>query len=163
VALPLKLADGQQLYLTPGKHNLLQIAIIEKFGPRFAANAIILYLGDAANKFMIYERERLEHLGVPITTHDKLPDIILFHKARKWLYLIEAVTSHGPVSHKRRHELEQLLKECTAKRVYISAFLDFAEFRRHTPHIAWDTEVWIAEIPEHMIHYNGEKFLGPYE
>ena len=104
VALPLKLADGQQLYLTPGKHNKLQIAII-------------LYLGDAANKFMIYERERLE----------------------------------------------QLLKECTAKRVYLSAFLDFAEFRRHTPHIAWETEVWIAEIPEHMIHYNGEKFLGPYE
>jgi len=100
---------------------------------------------------------------VPITTHDKLPDIILFHEARNWLYLIEAVTSHGPVSHKRRHELEQLLKGCIAKRVYLSAFLDFTEFRRHTPHIAWETEVWIAEIPEHMIHYNGEKFLGSYE
>jgi adenine-specific DNA-methyltransferase len=140
VALPLKLADGQKLYLTPGKHNKLQIAIIENFGPRFAANAIILYLGDAANKLVIYERERLEQLGVPITNHDKLPDIILFHEARNWLYLIEAVTSHGPVSHKRR-----------------------VEFRRHIPHIAWETEVWIAAIPEHMIHYNGEKFLRPYE
>ncbi len=163
VALPLKLADGQQLYLTPGKHNKLQIAIIENFGPRFAANATILYLGDAANKFVIYERERLEQLGVPITTHDKLPDIILFHEARNWLYLIEAATSHGPVSHKRRHELELLLKGCTAKGVYISAFLDFAEFRRHTPQIAWETEVWIAAMPGHMIHYNGEKFLGPHE
>jgi len=102
-------------------------------------------------------------LGVPITTHDKLPDIILFHEARNWLYLIEAATSHGPVSHKRRHELELLLKGCTAKGVYISAFLDFAEFRRHTPQIAWETEVWIAAMPGHMIHYNGEKFLGPHE
>lgn len=163
VALPLKLADGKELYLTPGKHNELQIAIIKNFGPRFAAGATILYLGDTANKFVIYEREWLEQLGVPITTHDKLPDIILLHEAKNWLYLIEAVTSHGPVSHKRKHELEKVLSECTAKRVYISAFLDFAEFRRHTPNIAWETEVWIAAMPEHMIHYNGDKFLSPHE
>ena len=159
----MKLADGNQLYLTPGKHNELQIAVIEKFGPRYATDATILYLGDAANKFVIYEREQLEQLGVPITIHDKLPDIILYQEARNWLYLIEAVTSHGPVSHKRRYELEKLLKQCTAQRVYVSAFLNFTEFKRHTPHIAWETEVWIAEIPEHMIHYNGERFLGPHE
>jgi len=163
MTLPLKLADGNQLYLTPGKHNELQIAVIENFGPRYAADATVLYLGDAANKSVIYGRERLEQLGVPITTHDKLPDIILYHKEKNWLYLIEAVTSHGPVSHKRRYELEKLLKQCTAQRVYVSAFLNFAEFRRHTPQIAWETEVWIAEIPEHMIHYNGERFLGPHE
>ena len=152
LALPLKLADGKQIYLTPGKHNKLQIAIIEKFGPRFAADAIILYPGDAANKFVIYEQERLEHLGVPITLHDKLPDIILFHEANNWLYLIEAVISHGPVSHKRKYELEKLLQDCTAKPVFISAFLDLAAFRRHTLHIAWETEDWIAAMPEHMIH-----------
>ncbi len=82
VALPLKLADGKQLYLTPGKHNELQIAIVEKFGPRYASDAIVLYLGDAANKFVIFERERLEQLDVPITMHDKLPDIILYHKEK---------------------------------------------------------------------------------
>jgi len=163
IALPLKLADGKNLYLTPGKHNELQIAIIEKFGPRYAADSIVLYLGDAANKFVIYQRELLEQLGVAITMHDKLPDIILYHEANNWLYLIEAVTSHGPVSHKRRHELEKLLQGCTAKRIYISAFLDLAEFRRHVPHIAWETEVWIAEMPEHIIHYNGERFLEPHE
>jgi type II restriction enzyme len=163
LVLKQRLADGRQLYLTPGKHNELQIAVIEKFGPRFAAGATVLYLGDAANKSEIYERERLEQLGVPITVHDKLPDIILLHEARNWLYLIEAVASHGPVSHKRKHELEKLLKGCTTKQVSISAFLDFREFRRHTPNIAWETEVWIAEMPQHMIHYNGEKFLGPHE
>jgi type II restriction enzyme len=163
IAKALKLTDGQQLYLTPGKHNELQIAIIEKFGPRYAGNATILYLGDAAKKFVIYEQERLEQLGVPMTTHAKLPDIILYDDAKNWLYLIEAVTSHGPVSHKRRYELEKLLKDCTAQRIHLSAFHNFTEFGRHIQLIAWETHVWIAEVPEHMIHYNGEKFLEPYE
>ncbi|HLJ33878.1 MAG TPA: BsuBI/PstI family type II restriction endonuclease [Ktedonobacteraceae bacterium] len=163
IALPLKLADGSQVYFTPGKHNELQIAIIEKFGPRFAPNSTILYVGDAASKFVIYERERLEQLGVPITTHDKLLDIILYNEEKNWLYLIEAVTAHGPVSHKRKHELELLLKNCAAKRVYISAFLHSAEYRRHEANIAWETHVWIADRPEHMIHYNGDRLMEPYE
>jgi adenine-specific DNA-methyltransferase len=163
MAPPLKLADGRQVYFTPGKHNELQIAIIEKFGPRFASNSTMLYVGDAANKFVIYEQERLAQLGVPITIHDKLPDIILYNGEKNWLYLIEAVTAHGPVSHKRKHELEKLLKNCNAKRVYISAFLHSAEFRRHEGNIAWETHVWIADRPEHMIHYNGDRLMEPYE
>src|SRR2546428_81428 len=103
----LKLADGKQLYLTPGKHNELQVAIVEKFGPRYAADTTVLYLGDAANKLVIYEPERLEHLGIPMTTHDKLTDIILQDDTRNWFYLIEAVTSHGPVSHKGGYELRR--------------------------------------------------------
>lgn len=94
--------------------------------------------------------------------HDKLPDIILYDGVKNLLYLIEAVTSHGPVSHKRLFELEKLLKNCIPKRVYISAFLDFAEFGRHKSKIAWETEVWIAEIPEHMIHYNGDRYIGQH-
>lgn len=162
VALPLKLADGAQFYLTPGKHNALQIAIIEKFGPRYAPHAFVLYLGDAANKFVIYEQERLKQLSIPITTHDKLPDVILYREDKNWLYLIEAVTSHGPVSHKRKHEMEKLLQYCTAELVYVTAFLRLTEFRRHSTHIAWETEVWVAEMPEHMIHYNGDRFIGPH-
>lgn len=163
MALPLKLADGKQFYLTPGKHNELQVAVIEQFGPRYAPGGTVLYIGDAASKFTIYEQEALERLGVPMTTHGKLPDIILYDEAKNWLYLIEAVTSHGPVSHKRKFELEKLLQQCTAKRVYVTAFLTFTYYKRHSKNIAWETEVWIAEMPEHMIHYNGDRFLGPRE
>lgn len=145
------------------RDGTLQVAIVEKFGPRYAPGAIVLYLGDAAIKFAIFERERLERLGVPITRHDKLPDIILYQEEKNWLFLIEAVTSHGPVSHKRKHELEKLLRGSPAVRVYVTAFPDFAEFRRHDRTIAWETHVWIAEIPEHMIHYNGLHLLEPYE
>lgn len=161
--LPLKLADGKQLYLTPGKHNALQIAVIEKFGPRYAPGATVLYLGDAAHKFVIFEREKLETLGVPMTKHDKLPDIVLYDEAKNWLFLIEAVTSHGPVSHKRKREIEKAFSDSSVKRIYVTAFPDFAEFRRHERDIAWETHVWLADIPEHMIHYNGKRLLEPYE
>lgn len=152
----------QELRLLPGKHNELQIAVIQSFCPRFTPDATILYLCDATNKFVIYEKEELEKLGVPITMHEKLPYIILYDGARKLLFLIEVVTSRRPVSHRRLFELERMLKNCIPKRVYISAFLDFAEYGRHELQIAWETEVWIAEIPEHMIHYNGDRYMGQH-
>ena len=98
---------------------------------------------------------------IPITKHDKLPDIVALDPAREWLFLIEAVTSHGPVSAKRHEELELALKQARVGRVYVSAFLDFREFKRHAGEIAWETEVWIAEAPTHLLHYNGDRFFGP--
>jgi type II restriction enzyme len=161
-----KIQDAQRLLqkggLQPGKHHKLQIAIVELFGPHFAPDSTVLYAGDVGDKPIIYEKETLQELGVPVTTHSKLPDIILYDKPKNLLYLIEAVTSHGPVSHKRLSELEKLLKNCIPKRIYISAFLDFAEYGRHKSKIAWETEVWIAEIPEHMIHYNGDRYMGQH-
>ncbi|MEK7475226.1 MAG: BsuBI/PstI family type II restriction endonuclease [Candidatus Coatesbacteria bacterium] len=147
--------------LSPGKHNLLQKRIVEDFRGHFAPGARLLYLGDAAKKSLQVDEEGLRAIGMKITEHDKLPDILLHWEERNWVFLIEAVTSHGPVSPKRLHELETFFKNCRAKRVYVSAFPDFGEFKRHLGSIAWETEVWIAERPDHMIHYNGEKFLGP--
>jgi hypothetical protein len=63
---------------------------------------------------------------------------------------------------KRIVELEHMLKDCKLGKVYVTAFPDFTEFRRHLNTIAWETEVWIMIHPEHMIHYNGDKFMGPY-
>jgi adenine-specific DNA-methyltransferase len=160
--VPLRLPDGSTAHLSPGEHNVLQVAIIEQLGPRFAPGATILYLGDTARKHAILNAAELARLSVPTTKHDKLPDIILYWEAKNWLFLIEAVTSHGPVSPKRHREIEALLKSCTAERVYITAFLDIATFRRYAADIAWETEVWVADNPDHMIHFNGPKFLGPY-
>ena len=98
-----------------------------------------------------------------MTAHDKLPDIVLYWPGRNWLFLIEAVTSHGPVSPKRHREIETMLKDCPAERIYVTAFLDVKAFRKYAGDIAWETEVWIAETPDHMIHFNGPKFLGPYK
>ena len=159
--VPIRIPDGQELRFSPGKHNEVQKAIVEEFAPRFAAGAHLLYLGDTARKDLFVDRNGLAELGIPITDHDKLPDVVFYDAERNWLFLIEAVTSHGPMSSKRVVELEDMLAECPAGLVYVSAFPDFGEFRKHMKTIAWETEVWLCDTPDHIIHYNGDRFLGP--
>jgi len=161
--IPVKFPDGKTVKLSPGAHNKLQKAIVEQFAPQFAEEPILLCLGDTAKKNLHMHPETLQALHFPITEHDKLPDVVVYDQKRNWLFLVEAVTSHGPMSPKRVLELEKILVDCPAGLIYISAFPDMAEFRRHIGEIAWDTEVWIAELPEHLIHYNGDRFLGPRE
>lgn len=160
--VPVSLPDGSTVSLSPGKHNELQRAIIEEFAPRFAPGAALVYMGDTAKKNLVVNADLLERLKIPSMNHDKLPDVVLYDPQKDWLFLIEAVTSHGPVSPKRHAELEKMLGDCPAERVYVTAFLDFAAFRKHAAEIVWESEAWLAENPDHMIHYNGSKFLGPY-
>jgi hypothetical protein len=155
------LFGGEVLALSPGGHNQLQACIIRDFLPRFAPGARVLYLGDTDHKSLRVDKAALASLGVPMTKHDKLPDIVLYDETKEWLFLIEAVTSHGPVSAKRHIELEEALHACAAGRIYVSAFPGFKEFKREASHIAWETEVWLAEAPDHLLHYNGDRFFGP--
>jgi type II restriction enzyme len=155
------LGEGETIRLSPGEHNRLHARVMDSFRPRFAPGGRALYVGDTDHKSLHVDGITLAALGVPVTKHDKLPDIVLYDEARGWLFLIEAVSSHGPVSAKRHAELEEALHACQAGRVYVSAFPTFREFKKHAAQIAWDTEVWIAEVPEHLLHYNGDRFFGP--
>ncbi len=161
VQIPVKLPSGEELKLSAGKHNEVQAAIVEQFAPRFANGGVLIYLGDTAKKDLYVNKEMLEKLGIPIDQHSKLPDVVILDTKRNWLFLIEAVTSHGPVSPKRIIELEEFLSKCNVGKVYVTAFPDMAEFKKHSTNIAWETEVWLMEIPDHMIHFNGDRFLGP--
>ena len=136
--------------------------IVEEFAPRFARGAVVLYLGDTAEKRLVIETEMLAKLHVPEMNHEKLPDVVLYDEQREWLFLVEAVATHGPVSPKRHAELEAALQGTPAGRVYVTAFMDFTAFKKYASDIVWESEVWIAEFPDHMIHFNGDKFLGPY-
>jgi adenine-specific DNA-methyltransferase len=168
--IPVRLPDGTEIKLSPGAHNQLHADIVHEFCPRFIGGdgGIVLYIGDTASsrdeggKLMVLDTERLDALGVPPMSHDKLPDVVVYDEKREWLFLIEAVTSHGPVSPKRWFELEEALKSCKVGRVYVTAFPDKAEFRKNASELAWETEVWIADEPDHMIHFNGDRFLGPH-
>ncbi len=153
--------DGEEIKLSAGKHNEVQAAVIEQFAPRFTGGAKVLYLGDTVNKDLHINKEYLEQIGIPITEHSKLPDVIIYDEERDWLFLIEVVTSHGPVSPKRMLELEDLLKDSKVGRIYVTAFPDKSELKKHIADIAWETEVWIADNPDHMIHFNGDRFIGP--
>ncbi|MEN1970684.1 BsuBI/PstI family type II restriction endonuclease [Lentibacillus sp. N15] len=156
--------NGQELKFSPGQHNNLQKEIIEEFAPRFAPGAEVLYVGDTIKKDLVKNREKLEKLGVRITDHDKLPDVVLYVEEKNWLYFIEAVTSVGPISIERMQEINDILENCDCGIVYVTAFLDMTSkngFKKFISEIAWETEIWIANNPDHMIHLNGDKFFGP--
>lgn len=159
--VPLTLPDGREVELSPGKHNEVQKGVVEKFAPCFAPGATLLYIGDTAKKSVVMDKEAMEALGFSASDHDKLPDVVIYDRKRNWLFLVEAVTSHGPMSPKRVKELGEMLKGGGAGLIFVSAFPDMAEFRKHMKDIAWETEVWIAEMENHMIHFNGDRFLGP--
>ncbi len=159
--IPVTLQNGKKIKLSAGKHNEVQAAIVEQFAPRFANGGVLLYLGDTAKKDLHVNVQELKNLGIPIDQHSKLPDVVIFDNKRNWLFLIEAVTSHGPVSPKRLLELEEFLKDCKVGKVYVTAFPDMTEFKKHSNNIAWETEVWLMEVPDHMIHFNGDRFVGP--
>lgn len=154
--------NSNDFTFSPGKHNQLQKAILEEFAPRFAPHSECLYVGDTIKKDMIKNTERLKSLGFEITLHDKMPDVVLYRDDMNWIYFIESVTSVGPMDPKRILEIETMTKGVTAGRIYVTAFLDFITFKKFSDQLAWETEVWIADMPDHMIHLNGNKFLGPH-
>ena len=153
--------NHEDFTFSPGKHNQLQKAIIEEFAPRFAPNSICLYVGDTIQKDLVKNIDKLSELGFEITLHDKMPDVVLYSEDKNWIYFIESVTSVGPMDPKRIVEIEALTHNVKAGKIYITAFLDFATFKKFSEQLAWETEVWIADMPDHMIHLNGDKFLGP--
>jgi hypothetical protein len=160
--MPVKI-NQEELNFSPGKHNELQKAIIENFAPRFAPNAECLYVGDTIKKDLIKNVEKLSNLGFEITLHDKMPDVVLYCEDKNWIYFIEAVTSVGPMSPQRIIEIEEMTKGVKAGKIYITAFPDFSTYKKFSEELAWETEVWLSELPDHMIHLNGDKFMGPRE
>ena len=158
----LRFPDGSLHYTPRFRWCLLIKAIIEHFCPAFAPGGLVLYIGDTENKFVHLETAGLAALGVSLDSAAKIPDVIVHHTAKNWLLLIEAVTSAGSVDGKRRKELKDLFAGCKAGLVFVTAFENRRTMQTFVSHIAWESEVWIAEDPDHMIHFNGERFLGPY-
>ncbi|HRA64790.1 MAG TPA: BsuBI/PstI family type II restriction endonuclease [Caldilinea sp.] len=154
---------GKAFTLSPGAHSELIAKIIYEFGPRFAPGAEVLYIGDTGAKTIHLDVDTMASLGLSFDVHGKFPDVVLFHRAMNWLYLIEAVTSHGPVDSERHLELADLFADSTAGLVFVTAFPDRRSLGRYASEISWETEVWVADHPEHLIHYNGENFLGPHK
>jgi hypothetical protein len=161
--IPVSMPDGTEFTLSGGGQNVLIAKILDEFCPRWTPSGILLYVGDADDKFVHYAADVLRDLGVVVEQHGKMPDLIVHDRERGWLVLIEAVTSHGPVDGKRRGELQALFQASTAPLVYVTAFLDRQAMMRYLPDIAWETEVWCASDPSHLIHFNGERYLGPYD
>lgn len=160
--VPVEIAPGKTITLSPGEHSALIQAIVEDFAPRFAPGSTLAYVGDTGDKWGYFDAALLAGLGIEVDAHGKMPDVVLHFAAKNWLVLVESVTSHGPVNGKRHYELAKLFAGSSAGLVYVTAFPNRATMARHLGEIAWETEVWVADAPSHLIHFNGERFLGPY-
>lgn len=161
--VPLKTASGVEVKLSPGKHSELIRQIVEVFGAYYAPAGILLYAGDTGNKWGYCDEAGFADLGVEMNSHGKMPDVVIHFTKSNWLLLCEAVASHGPVNSKRRDELKRLFANSKAGLVFVTVFPNRAIMARYLGEIAWETEVWCVETPTHLIHFNGERFLGPYE
>lgn len=158
--MPVKI-NGDDFQFSAGKHNELQKAIIEEFAPRFAPNAECLYVGDTIAKDLVKNVDKLKELGFEITLHDKMPDVVLYREDTNWIYFVESVTSVGPMDPKRILEISEMTTNVSAGKIFVTAFLDFSTYKKFADSLAWETEVWIADLPDHMIHLNGDRFMGP--
>ena len=160
--IPVQVSEDLQIYLTPGRHSDLIREIIEAFAPRFAPGAEVIYVGDTGTKTGFFDAPRLAELGVTVDKHGKMPDAILYHAKNDWLFLVECVTSHGPVNAKRHDELAELFEAAEPGLVYLTAFPSRSDMARYLSDISWETEVWCADAPSHLIHFDGDRFLAPY-
>ncbi len=158
-----KIRKDLQVSLSPGKHNELIRAIIEDMAPRFIPGSTLVYIGDTGEKWGFFDDALSARLGFSVEVHGKMPDVILWQEEKNWLVLVESVTSHGPVDSKRYIELSELFSSVHADKVFISAFPDKRTFARFASDVAWETEVWVSDNPTHMVHFNGDKFIGPYK
>ena len=134
--------NGAGFTFSPGKHNELQKAIIEEFAPRFAPGSECLYVGDTTEKDLVKNIEKLSELGFAITLHDKMPDVVLYSAEKNWIFFVESVTSVGPMDPKRIREIEEMTRNVTAGKIYVTAFLDAKTYKKFSDSLAWDTEVF---------------------
>ena len=161
--IPVRMPSNEIAYINPGGQNKLLKSMVEEFCPRFAPGGQVLYIGDADSKTSNYNKELLSSLGINLDMHGKMPDLVVYQKDKNWLFLMEAVTTHGPVNPLRKKDLESLFGGSEAGIVYVSCFPNRQVLRSHLMDIAWETEVWLESDPTHMIHFNGSRFMGPYE
>lgn len=160
--VPVLVKNDIEIRLSPGEHSNLIKEIIEQFATRFLHGAELVYVGDTGEKWGYFDKELALEIGIDVDQHGKMPDVIFYLRTQNWLILVEAVTSHGPVDSKRQIELNELFESIKSEKVFISAFPNRQILSRYLLDIAWESEVWLSDNPTHMIHYNGDKFLGPH-
>lgn len=161
--IPVTLPGGEELTLGGGGQNVLIKQMIDDFCAYFIPGGEVLYIGDADEKLMHFDADKFASLGVTVDTHGQLPDLVVYQESKNWLFLMEAASTHGPVDAKRYGELKDLFAGSTAGLVYVSCFPDRKTMRRFLADLAWESEVWCAEDATHMIHFDGQRFLGPYD
>jgi adenine-specific DNA-methyltransferase len=154
--------DGSRIELTAQGNQPVILSIVEEFACRFVHGSKVLFLRNATENEIVADTGALQELGVVLPEHEAAPDVVIHDTERDWLFLIDAVTSRGPIDEERKNELKSLFGSARPGLIFVTAFPERESATDFLEQIAWETEVWIADAPDHMIHFNGERFLGPY-
>ena len=144
--------------LTYTKDELIE-SLIEKFIPRFVPGSEVVHANDSRQSL---NETKLRDLGVADDKNQKMPDVVLYQRERNWLLVVDSTTSNGPISEKRLKELAEIFSKAKPDLVYVTAFQSRSDMADYPDLVAWGTHAWFADEPEHMIHFNGSRFLGPY-
>lgn len=141
-------------------HDPLIEAVTAEFAAHFVPGGEVMYRGDTG--WCAPGRGAGGSPQIPDVDRDFLPDVIIHDPARDGLFLVDAITRHGTVDEKRRGELARLFAGSAVWLEFVSALTTRAQLGLCADGIAWETVVWMADAPEHLIHYNGSRVLGPY-
>ena len=155
--------EGINISLKKSAHNKLQVNILESLIPLICKEKPeLLYIGDATNRDLWQKNERLEELGIHIFSQSgNLPDIIVYDRCAKRIIFIEAYHSTGPFTIDRVNDIKALCKcEEGTEAAFITAFDSTAKMLKNYKDVAWDTDMWSADEPTHLVHKNGDKFIG---
>lgn len=161
--VPVSMPDGSVVNLSAGGQNLLIKAMVEEFCPRYTPGGEVVFIDDTDKKQDRSSHPILDRFGITIPEHGKAPDLIVWMEDKGWLFLMEASSTHGPIDVIRKKDLGELFQGAKGHIVYVSCFPDRAVMRKYLTDLAWETEAWCAEDPDHMIHLDAHKFLGPYD
>lgn len=159
---PVTLPSGVDIRLSPKGQSLLIKAIVEEMLPRFAPGSQVLYIDDTDHQHGVVDTAMMDELGISLPARGKAPDVIVWDADCEWLFLMEAASTHGPVDVTRKVELHELFADQWDKVVLVSCFPKRKVMQRYLAQLAWETEAWCADTPDHMIHLNGSRFMGPY-
>ena len=160
---PVVLPSGVTLGLSPSGQSELIKSVVEEMLPRFAPGCEIAFIDDTNHQLGVINQGILDQLGISVRAREKAPDIIAWDPKRGWLFLIEAASTHGPIDVTRKTELRKLFAMQWEKVVLVSTFPNRKIMQKYLSEIAWETEAWCADTPDHMMHFNGSRFMGPYQ
>ena len=143
-----------EVQISKGRHNQLLKAVVESFMPKFLLDGVCLYVGDALGHVVFQDNEKLLKLGVNLEGVRKFVDVIICSEDKGTVFFVKAVTASKPMSTRRMEAIQKLTQNVTVEKCFMTAFPDFATYVSFADKIAWNTAVWIAEIPDRLIHYD---------
>ncbi|MFC2496456.1 MAG: BsuBI/PstI family type II restriction endonuclease [Scardovia wiggsiae] len=159
---PVIMPSGSSIELSPSGQSVLIKSIVEEMLPRFAPSCNVIFIDDTDHKHGIVDTMLADKLNITLQAREKAPDVIAWDSKRDWLFLVEAASTHGPIDITRKIELHHLFANQWDKVVLISCFPNRRIMQKYLSLLAWETEAWCSDSPDHMVHLNGSRFMGPY-